>query len=268
MKAGSKIANGFTLIEVMIAITIFSLVIAAIYSTWTLIVRATRVSQEAAAQVQRQRIAIHTVEDALTGIESFQASQKYYSFVVENGAQPVLSFTARLPDDFPRNGKFGAFNVRRLLFTVEAVSKTGVAGRGFDSENDLVLRQYPILTGMDADEQANPFVLARNVKAFAVECWDTNQLDWVDEWDTTNSIPPLIRVSLAFGGNRLDNLNSTAPAWSVTRIIAVPSQMMPAVVQTGSGGGAGGFGGGGIHIQPVNGAGAGAPGGGNPKGGK
>ena len=35
----------FTLIEVMIAIAIFSLVMAAIYSTWDLILRASRVSQ-------------------------------------------------------------------------------------------------------------------------------------------------------------------------------------------------------------------------------
>jgi prepilin-type N-terminal cleavage/methylation domain-containing protein len=219
----------FTLIEVMIAITIFSLVIAAIYSTWALILRATIVSQEAAAQVQRQRIAIHTIEDALTGIESFQASLKYYSFIVQNGQQPMLCFTARLPDDFPRNGKFGDFNVRRLLFTVEPVATPG----SVSSENDLVLRQYPILTGMDADEQTTPFVLAHNVKTFAVECWNTNMMDWVDEWDTTNSIPELIRVNLAFGGKTLDNFNSAAPAWSVTRVIAVPSQMMPSVVQTG-----------------------------------
>jgi len=226
----------FTLIEVMIAITIFSLVIAAIYSTWTLILRATRVSQEAAAQAQRQRIAIRTIEDALTGIESFQADQQYYSFIVQNGQQPMLCFTARLPDDFPRNGKFGDFDVRRVLFDVEPVSSPGDGS----AENDLVLRQYPILTGMDQDEQQTPFVLARDVKTFTVECWNTNTMDWSDEWDNTNSIPQLIRVTLAFGGSSLDNLGSTAPTWSVTRVIAVPSQMMPAVVQTGGGNAGGG----------------------------
>ena len=221
--------SAFTLIEVIIAITIFSLVLAAIYSSWDLIWRASRVSQAAAAQVQRQRVAIHTIEDALTCIQSFQASMRYYSFVVADDP-PELDFTARLPDNFPRNGKFGDLNVRQLMFTLEA---------GPNSEKDLVLRQKPILLDLDADEQKNPLVLARNVQTFKVECWDTNMAEWTKEWDNTNSIPPMIRVKLVLGGNN-NQFGNAAPTLSVTRVIAVPSQTMPAVVQTGGGGPRGG----------------------------
>ncbi len=42
---------------------------------------------------------------------------------------------------------------------------------------------------MDTDEQAYPLVLARDVSAFTIECWDTNTMEWVTEWDDTNSIP-------------------------------------------------------------------------------
>ena len=217
----------FTLIEVMIAISIFSVVLGTIYSTWLLIMRASRVTQVVAAQVQRQRVAIRTIEEGLTSIQSFQASMKYYSFIVENGGTPVLSFTARVPDGFPRNGKFGDFDVRRLTFSLQPAD---------NSENDLVLRQKPILMDMDEDEQKFPLVLARNVQRFAVECWDTNTADWVNEWDDTNSIPPLIRVTLVLGGNKNnDNLAGNAPVRAITRVIAVPSQTLPAVVQTGGG---------------------------------
>jgi len=124
--------RAFTLIEVMVAIAIFALLVTAVYSTWVLLIKSSQVGQEAAAQVQRQRIAIRTLEDSLTCIQSFQASMQYYTFVVENGPQPQLSFVSRVPDVFPRNGRFGDFNLRRLTFTVEAVS---------DSEKDLVLRR-------------------------------------------------------------------------------------------------------------------------------
>jgi hypothetical protein len=214
----------------MIAITIFSLVLTAIYSSWNLILRASRVSQTAAAQVQRQRVAIHTIEDALTCVQSFQASMKYYTFVVNNDP-PELDFTARLPDNFPRNGKFGDLNVRQLQFTLAA---------GPDSEKDLVLRQKPILLDLDEDEQQHPLVLARFVQTFKVECWDTNQAEWTTEWENTNAIPALIRVKLVLGGNNNDNFGNAAPTLAVTRVIAVPSQSMPAVVQTGGGGLGGG----------------------------
>jgi prepilin-type N-terminal cleavage/methylation domain-containing protein len=219
--------RAFTLIEVMIAITIFTMVIGAIYSTWALILRASRVGQEAAAQAQRQRIAVSTIEEALTCIQSFQASMAYYSFVVDNGHQSTLSFTSRLPNDFPRNGKFGDFNVRRLTFSVEPV--TDPVNR--NTENDLVLRQNPILMPMDEDEEQRPLVLARNVQHFGVDCWDTNQLEWVDEWDNTNAIPPLIRVKLVLGRKADNGFVGGEPVLSIARVIAVPSQSLPSVVQ-------------------------------------
>ncbi|MFZ0826275.1 MAG: prepilin-type N-terminal cleavage/methylation domain-containing protein [Verrucomicrobiia bacterium] len=218
--------RGFTLIEIMIAFAIFGMLVAAIYSTWTLILRSKQVGNAAAAQVQRQRIAVRTLEDSLTCVQAFQASMAYYSFVVQNGDQPMLSFVARVPAIFPRNGRFGDFNQRRLTFSLEA---------GPDSERDLVLRQNPILMDMDSDEQSTPLVLARNVQDFIVECWDTNALNWVDEWTDTNSIPPILRISLVLGSSADPGDKSAALA--ITRVIAIPSMMLPSFLQTPRGGG-------------------------------
>jgi prepilin-type N-terminal cleavage/methylation domain-containing protein len=237
-----KSARAFTLIEIMLSIMIFSIVVAAIYSTWTLVLRSSRVGTEAAAQAQRQRIAMRTIEDALTCIQSFQASLQYYSFIVINGEQPQLSFTARLPDTFPRNGKFGDFNSRRLAFTVEPAPGSANNFSGQPAEQDLVLRQNPILMDMDVDELQNPLVLARNVQAFTVECWDTNTMAWDTEWDDTNSIPTMIRVSLVLGGDK-NSSGEPVPTLSVIRAISIPSGTLPTIVQTPSGnGGSGGFG--------------------------
>ena len=146
-----------------------------------------------------------------------------------------MEFTARLPDNFPRNGKFGDLNVRQLTFTIEPPPNPENNFSGNNSEKDLVLRQKPILLDLDADEQKDPLVLARNVQTFKVECWDTNQAEWTTEWEYTNSIPPLIRVSLGLGGDKNDFGNATVKP-PVTRVIAVPSQTLPSVVQTGGGG--------------------------------
>jgi prepilin-type N-terminal cleavage/methylation domain-containing protein len=241
--------RAFTLIEVMVTIAIFALLVTAVYSTWVLIIKSAQVGQEAAAQVQRERIAIRTLEDSLTCIQSFQASMQYYQFIIENGSSPQLSFVARVPDVFPRNGRFGDFNLRRLTFTVEPVS---------DSEKDLVLRQQPILMDVDPAEQSTPLVLARNVQDFIVECWDTNAMDWADSWDSTNSLPPMVRVTLALGSNLKDK-SANGPSLAITREIAMPSGTMPSGVQGGQGSGAGaaGAGAGGIHFGGAGGQGAG-----------
>jgi prepilin-type N-terminal cleavage/methylation domain-containing protein len=236
--------RAFTLIEIMIALVIFTMLVAAVYSTWVLLLKSSQIAQAAAAQVQRERITIRTLEDSLTCIQSFQASMKYYAFGVTNGEKPTLSFVARVPDVFPRNGRFGDFNLRRLTFTLEPAADS--AG-GPSAENDLVLRQNPMLMDMDADEQATPLVLARNVKKFIIECWDTNKLDWADEWNDTNSIPPMMRIKLSLGSNASDA--GAAATLDITREIAVPSGTLPRVAQTGSpfnGAGPGGMGSGGV----------------------
>jgi len=214
--------RAFTLIEIMMAMAIFALIVAAIYSTWIIILKSADVGQRAAAQVQRQRIAVRIIEDSLTCIQSFQASMQYYAFFVTNGDSPGLSFTARLPDIFPRNGRFDS-NLRRLTFTVEPDADATFG-------NDLVLRQNEILKDMDPDEQAVPLVLVHNVSGFVTECWDTNAMDWVQEWDETNSIPPMVRVTLTLGGN-LTASRSTAVKPSIVREIAMPSMTLPAIVQ-------------------------------------
>ena len=228
----------------MIAFAIFGILVAAVYSTWTLIIRSKQVANDAAARAQRQRIAIRTLEDSISCVQCYQASLPYYSFVVQNGDQPMLSFVARVPAIFPRNSRFGDFNLRRLTFTLQPDK---------DGEKDLVLRQNPIFMDIDSDEQAYPLVLARNLQEFVVECWDTNQMVWVGEWLDTNSIPPLLRVSLVSGGG-----NGSQGSGVITRLIAVPSMMLPSALQNQRAG----AGGGGININP----GAGTPGG-KPEGG-
>jgi type II secretory pathway component PulJ len=237
----SRPASAFTLIEIMVAVMVFSMVIASIFATWALVMRATQVGQDAAAQAQRQRVVLRAIGDALMGVESFQASQNYYWFKLENGSTPMLSFVARLPDTYARNGKFvGAAggrdaSSRRVTFSLAT---------GEDGEKDLVLRQNPILMDMDEDEQKYPLVLAKNVKEFTVEWWGTNAMnvqEWSKEWDDTqtNTIPQMLRVHLVLGANVANGDN--APEFAATRIYTVPSQMMPAFVQRGGMGGPGGM---------------------------
>ena len=82
-----SLRSAFTLVEIMVAIGIFSLVLAAIYSSWTAILRASKTGLEAAASAQRARITIRVLEDSLGSAQSFGAHQPavVLLFVAENG---------------------------------------------------------------------------------------------------------------------------------------------------------------------------------------
>ncbi len=210
--------RAFTLIEIMMAMAIFSMVITAIYATWTLIIKSAKIGQEAAAQVQRERVAFRTFEDALVCARSFQADLQHYSFVVENGSSPTLSFVARLPEFFPRSGRFGDFDVRRVTFSLES---------GSDGQQQLVLRQTPILMDTDETEQQFPFVLSRNVSKMEFELWDTRKGKWVDEWTTTNEIPSMIHLTLTYSRHNPDKPYATPQTEVVSRVVDISSTMVP-----------------------------------------
>jgi type II secretion system protein J len=241
---------GFTLVEILIAMGILSLVCAAIFSTWMAILRANRVGLEAAATVQRARIVSHILEDSLTSAQLFTANQKYYYFVSENGRDATLSFVARLSRSFPRSGRWDGYDVRRLKFSVES---------GDDSSRQLVLRQAPILMDFDKEEVNAPLVLARNVREFSAQFWDPKEADWIDEWKATNSLPPMVKVTL-----KLDQNERTHEAFqTITRIVSIPASAVTPNWQTPRGGGSPG----GPPQLPVPGV-PGGPGGpgGNPGG--
>jgi type II secretion system protein J len=225
--------SGFTLIEIMVAIGILAMILIAIFGSWTAILRASKTGQEAAASVQRSRIALRTLEDSLGSAQSFGLNLPYYSFLAQNGSEASLSFVARLAPSFPRSGKFADFDVRRVTFALED---------GPDSSRRLVLRQNPLMMSLasDEDEMQHPLVLAKNVVGFDMLFWDKDKSDWVDEWPElkTNQLPRLVMFTLRLA----DDPHALKPQEEITRIVALPAQTVPPIWQRPGGfpGGPGG----------------------------
>jgi type II secretion system protein J len=212
--AAPRPGQGFTLLEIMVALALLGMVVAAIYSSWSSIVRGSRVGNDAAAAAQRSRIAVQTLEEALTSARCFAADVQYYAFMAENGSDAMLSFVSRLPKSFPRGGRFGDFDVRRVTFSLEPGPEWG---------RQLVMRQNPILMNPDIDEQEHPVVLAKNVKDFELEFWDGKSRDWLDEWTATNKLPLMVRITLRLTGD-----NSSQVVKEVIREVALPAVTVPA----------------------------------------
>jgi prepilin-type N-terminal cleavage/methylation domain-containing protein len=222
LKAGHRTRRAaFTLVEIMVAIGIFSMVLAAIYSSWTAILRASKTGLEVAASVQRMRIAVRMIEDSLGSAQSFAANLPYYYFMAEDG---TLSFVARLSKTFPRSGKFGDLDVRRLTFSLE---------RGADGTSQLVLRQMPyVLEAPDAEEKDNPIVLVKNVKSFEMQFLDSNKNppEWIEEWTEakTNQLPKMVMITLKVA----ESPRNPQAVEEIIRYISIPSVTVQRAWQT------------------------------------
>jgi prepilin-type N-terminal cleavage/methylation domain-containing protein len=205
--------RAFTLLEIMVAMTLFAIVLVAVYSTWAAIVRGAKSGQEAAEAAQHSRIAMRTLEDAFLTTQLYTENIRHYGFIADTTDPKFawLSLTARLPATFPGSGLFGDQVVRRVTFSVEP-----------DAERipQLVMSQVPILLITNSDITAYSITLVRDVSLFVVEFWDTRLGDWTDEWLTTNQLPKMLRVSIGIG----HAANSPSkPSEITSRIIALPS---------------------------------------------
>ena len=239
--ARSNLKRAFTLLEIMIAMTIFTVVMIAIYSSWVAIVRGSKTGLNAAAAAQRSRIAMRAIEDALLTTQVYTENSRYYSFIADTSDPKLgwLSLTAQLPANFPGSGLFGDLTVRRVTFSVEP---------DVDGSKQLIMTQIPYLLVTNSDVSAYPITLAKDVSLFVLEFWDAQLNDWTDELLTTNQIPKMVRVSLGVGHG---TTRSSQPIDVTSRVIAMPSIAVGQAIQQpvrqpgigGVGGGVGGRGG-------------------------
>ncbi len=215
----NEFRRAFTLIEVMIAITLLSLVMIAIYSSWAAVIRATKIGETYAAEAQRSRVAIKAVEDALTGAVMYGENIRYYSFeTASEGDFAGLAFTAHLSSTFPGSGLFGDQSIRRVTFTVEPDQ---------DRKNQLVMTQVPMLLATNETMTPYPIVLAKDVSLFVLEFWDVQKSDWAEQFIVTNQLPKMMRVTIGVG--HLPNSND--PEEVVSRVIALPGTVIMGDVQ-------------------------------------
>jgi prepilin-type N-terminal cleavage/methylation domain-containing protein len=211
MKA-NRANEGFTLIEVILAMTLFSLIMISVIACWRAVMSGKITAETAAAAAQRARIGIRSVEDALSCAEISAANIQFYAFLNDtSGKFASLSVAARLPAAFPGSGLFGDNVMRRVSFDVEP---------GADGQNNLVMNQWPLLEALDQVNTPYPITLARDVNIFMLEFWSPQDDDWVVSFDPTNQFPPLIRVTLGVGHSAE---HPDVPYDVIVRTVALPS---------------------------------------------
>ena len=208
--------KGFTVMEVMVAVFLFALILLMIYSTWRLIFQSSQAAIRSTTDAQRARMAMRTLEDALSSATMFASNPRLYFFQADTSGQfAAVSFAADLSDSFPNSGMFGGERLRRVSFYVPP------------GGNDLVLEQNSLLADFEQGGEPAGLVLARDVQLFQLEFWDGQQRDFVEEWLSTNQLPVIVRVTLGFGQPK----GSREPAQIVSRVVRLPTVAVPREAQ-------------------------------------
>ena len=182
--------NGFTLVEAIVAVAILGMVAFMMFRSLLSVLDATKIGAEAADHVQRERVAIKTVEDGLRGMVYYEQNQGMYALTVNPDLDaPSFSFVSRVPPNYIGSRDFKGQTLRRLQFSVEYIN----------DKRALILEQSHVMRAPDGEE-AMPVVrsvLAPDLAEFIIHFWSTSAEDWIDEWTETNSLPSRVKVEMA-----------------------------------------------------------------------
>ena len=184
---------GFTLIELLAALVIFSLAMAMAAGTFWSVSKAWTRGGELLEQLHYGEFAMEQLVTALRGAAWFPSKPEAFGFWLDNRggtgksaaneASWVTSGSAFLPPDSPfQNG------LHRISVTVDSAQ----------GERGLVVRAWPHLADpedFDARD-AEAWLVCPEVEGFACEWYDFEKETWSQDWEETNSLPKLVRVTL------------------------------------------------------------------------
>jgi|GEM_PF-1148033 len=186
--------NGFTLPETLVAVTILSLVILMIYTSWATLLRATESSAGAAESTQRERVAIEAIKEVLAGGSWYENQPEGPLELETAGAFSRIKIVARVPPGFWGGRVLEGFPLRRIEFLAEPRD----SGEGYQ----LVMEQQPLPSEVGSG-QVHRTVLLPKVEEFSIEVQAAraaNSGQWESFWGLTNraqkGMPARARVSL------------------------------------------------------------------------
>lgn len=189
--SGRSRTSGFTLVEVVVALTLLSLILLGL-------VGAMRSFGQTSARLEAQTLAVDDLRlvGALLQRTIARASRTTYQDPADQavrtwfaGGGAALAWLGQLP------ARHGAGGLSHLRLSVE--EQTGGEGRG-----RLLLQMVPYAGARNPPDWGalEPRVLLDDVDALRLQYRGYGEAEWLDVWDDPRVLPRFVRIVVAVGG--------------------------------------------------------------------
>ncbi len=179
--------SGFTLIEVLISLTLLTIVLGAVYSTFFSVQRALNRFDDISVKYHESRTALDIMR------REIESSVLKNSRGDDNEEKPGFIIGDR--DQFGKNTSL--LNLTAFSFKGSALNTIAYFVREKDGQLDLVKSEAPAA----APAKEYTMEIIEGIEGFTVETLFNNK--WVRTWDTatTGRLPETVRVSIEFNDN-------------------------------------------------------------------
>ena len=237
--------DGFTLVEVLVAVAIMATAMTVIVATFVSAINAWKRGREYLEELHHGEIIMNQLTTALRSAAFFSSRPDRYGmrFTDGMGRYPadtvswVCSGTAFLPPDSPLAG-----GLHRLVLKIESDE---------EGEPCLAAQAYPPLA--DEEELApETWLVSGDVRGLDLRFYNAEDEIWEEDWEDTNSLPYLVEVSIY-----LDPVEEYGAPVILKRLVEIPvapesgegARAVPSPAETAAG--AGETGGGAAEGEPV-----------------
>ena len=199
---GRRRERGMTIIEVMIALAILSLMMVAVWASFSGTTRGITATEDLQVRYSMIRNAMSTMarEMSMAYLSHNRPIADIRHFTLfdgrDSGDSDSVTFSAFAHLRIRKDANESDQSVIQYFLTRDP--KDG-------SRVHLYRRETPRLTGDEAQQLENyypAYVLCEDVKAFDVKYWDTRKLEWVPEWRTTQKdlqpdrLPERVKITM------------------------------------------------------------------------
>jgi type II secretion system protein J len=200
----------FTLVEILAALAILSLVITGVYALWSGSLRGWRRGSEATEVFQRQRVVMEALTQLAQSAVYFATSPDLYAVIGVKSPSlgDSVSFVTA-SDGFLPPSEANDLGMRRVTISLEQdeYRRTYLA----------IVNQPALGVAGDSKQELQAHVISMDVSGFFVRYLDPRDGAWYDKWENANAIPAAMEFTVVFGqpGDQI-------PPVTVTRAIDLP----------------------------------------------
>ncbi len=195
-----KNKQGFTLLEVLLAMSLLSIMAVMIFGSFRAVLDATTTAENALDELHLSDNILSQIEETLLSAVFFDSDPTRYTFLYEKGTgkppNDLLSWVTRskafLPSDYP---------------TREGLNRIELSVQDVDGEEGLAVRAYSSLLDPESPEAeaVEPWLISKRVKGLELYFYDLTEQDWVDEWERNNQLPVTLALKLYVESDQPDS---------------------------------------------------------------
>lgn len=204
---------GFTLLELLVAVTILVIAFSVIWSTFSAGVTAWQRGNQLLDDLRHADFVAEQLVSALRSAAYFPSAPERYGFRLKTGAMGypadriswVTSSSAFMPPDSPwRHG------LHRIVFSIENNDR---------GEPAVAIRALSHLADPEEEDEMDvePWFVSSDVKGFRCRFYDFEEESWSTDWEDTNAIPSMLEITLY-----MEPLEKYDPPLTLQRLVVIP----------------------------------------------